>query len=140
MLDVHIGPAGLLTGKARISRDAADRTAAGRRTQKLQRRRRKLREHVAQVEARVVQLRRQLTDETTEAERIEAELAREDAALADDRVEMEQHGWADSAPPRRHDGRRGVSAPRPDEPPGPAGRAVDRADRTEPRPRRRPAG
>ena len=43
-----------------------------RRTQKLQRRRRKLREHVAQVEAQIVQLRRQLTNETTEVERIEA--------------------------------------------------------------------
>ena len=64
----------------------------------MQRRRRKLREHVAQVEAQIVQLRRQLANETTEAERIEAELAREDAALADDRVQMAQHGWADSAP------------------------------------------
>ena len=52
-----------------------------------------------EIEARVAQLRRQLANETAEVERIEAQLAGEDAALADDRVEMAQHGWADSAPP-----------------------------------------
>ena len=64
----------------------------------MKRRRRKLREHAAQVEAQVAQLRGQLADETAKVERREAELAGEDAALADDRVERARHGWADSAP------------------------------------------
>ena len=98
LLDVYVGPEGVLTGKARLAREAADRAAARDRAQAVQRRRRKLREHAAQVEAQVAQLRGRLADETAKVERREAELAGEDAALADDRVERARHGWADSAP------------------------------------------
>ena len=98
LLDVYVGPEGVLTGKARIAREAADRATARDRAQAVSRSRRKLREHAAQVEAQVTQLRGQLADETAKVEQMKAELAREDAALAGDRVEMAQHGWADSAP------------------------------------------
>ncbi len=53
LLDVYLGPEGPLTGKARIAREAADRAAARDRAQAVKRRRRKLREHAAQVEAQV---------------------------------------------------------------------------------------
>ena len=71
LLDVYVGPGGLLTGKARLAQEAADRVAASRRRQKLER--------VADGSCGRIEAQ------------IEADLAGEDAALAHDRAEMAQH-------------------------------------------------
>ena len=100
LLDVYVGAGGVLTGTARLSQETADRVAAGRRGLDVERRRRVLHEHNAQVEARIAELRRQLADEAAEVEQFAAELDQEHGVSADARVAMARQRWADPPPNR----------------------------------------
>ena len=100
LLDVYVGAGGVLTGTARLAQETADRVAAGRRGLDVERRRRVLHEHNAQVEARIAELRRQLADEAAEVEQFAAELDQEHGVSADARVAMSRQRWADPPPNR----------------------------------------
>jgi circadian clock protein KaiC len=82
LLDVAVGPRGVLTGSARMMQAAEDRTAEAECSAELERRRLALARRSAEVEAQIAVLREQLATETAELDRLVAEQSRGDDARA----------------------------------------------------------
>ena len=88
MVDVYVGPDGVLTGTARVAQEAREREATLSRKQSTERRRREVDRKRATVERQIAELRATLEVEETEiATLIEQEEARE-TAHGSERVEM----------------------------------------------------
>lgn len=75
LVDVYVGPSGLLTGSARIAQDLRERAAAAERKQQLQRKHSELKQKRAQLESQIARMR--------------AEFAVEEKALLRDVSDME---------------------------------------------------
>src|ERR671912_1103456 len=73
LLDVTVGPRGVLTGSARLAQAAEERAAAADRSAELERRRMALARRTAEVDAEVAALRAQLATESAELDRLAAE-------------------------------------------------------------------
>jgi circadian clock protein KaiC len=67
LLDAYVGPAGVLTGTARIAQEAREREASAKRQQDTQRRRRELERRRATVERQIAELRAELESDEAEA-------------------------------------------------------------------------
>ncbi|HEY4991068.1 MAG TPA: ATPase domain-containing protein, partial [Nakamurella sp.] len=95
LLDVYIGPRGVLTGSARMAQLADERAAAAGRGAQFQRRRQALARRTAQVEQQITVLRDDLATERDELDQlIEQDVAAGEGRDAD-REMMATHRWAD---------------------------------------------
>lgn len=84
LVDAYIGPAGVLTGTARLTQEASERDAAISRQQALERRRRELDRKRSSVERQVAELRAALESEEADMTKsIEQEESREQSLLND---------------------------------------------------------
>ena len=71
LLDVYVGPEGMLTGSARLAQQAVERKAEARRAGDLDHRRRELHRSIAEREAKLAAVQDQLAAERAELDRID---------------------------------------------------------------------
>jgi len=95
LIDVYVGPAGMMTGSARLTQEIRERDARLQQQAELQRRERELRRHIAQGQAQIAALRDDMASAEAElgliADSQERQAADADAA----RQAMEAQRWAD---------------------------------------------
>jgi len=94
LLDVYVGPTGVVTGSARITMEAEERDAAARRREDFEQRRAALSRRSAEVDAQIAVLRAQMADEAAAMDRQIAQESRHEdlriathAAMVDARAE-----------------------------------------------------
>ena len=110
LVEVYVGPAGMLAGSARLAQEAVERDADLRRADDLERHLRDLRSSISERQAHLIAARDQLIAEQTEIDRIDSRERREVADSEADRVSMASRRWADAAPdPNVDPGRRWVN-------------------------------
>ena len=97
LVDVYVGPAGVVTGSARLVQEAQELGAEQRRGEELMRRRRELRRGIMEAEAQLAVLQDDLAAERTELERIEAREQRQAADAEAARSALATQRWADPA-------------------------------------------
>jgi circadian clock protein KaiC len=95
LVEVYVGPAGMLAGPARLAQEAVERDADLRKADDLERHLRDLRSSISEREAHLIAVRDKLIAEQTEIDRIDR---REIADTEADRVTMASRRWADAAP------------------------------------------
>ncbi len=100
LVDVYVGPAGVVTGSARLVQEAQERGAEERRGEELMHRRRELRRGIVEAEAQLAVLQDDLAAERAELERIEARGQRQAADAEAERSVLAAQRWADPAPQR----------------------------------------
>jgi circadian clock protein KaiC len=98
LVEVYIGPAGMLAGSARLAQEAVERDADLRKADDLERHLRDLRSSISERQAHLIAARDQLVAEQTEIDRIDSRERREVADTEADRVTMASRRWADAAP------------------------------------------
>jgi len=97
LLDVYVGPDGVVTGSARLVQQARERNAKLRQDEDLSRRQRELRRDIAQGEAQFAALQDQVAAARAELERITEREQRQEADAEADRSALASQRWADSA-------------------------------------------
>lgn len=97
LLDVYVGPAGLLTGAARRVQEAREIAEALVRRQEIDRQKRQRDRKRAEVEAQIAALRAELEDDEAEMQHLLDQTEMQDARLQKDREEMAQARHADPA-------------------------------------------
>jgi circadian clock protein KaiC len=97
LLDVSVGPAGVLTGSARLAQQAAERDAEVRRVDELSHRRRQVRRSISEREANLAALEDELASERAELDRIDLREHRQAADTGADQLAMATQRWADAA-------------------------------------------
>ncbi|UXA16060.1 circadian clock protein KaiC [Mycobacterium sp. SMC-4] len=97
LVDVYVGAAGILTGSARIVREAEQRVAAQQRAEESARQRRQLQRCIAENEAQLRLLEEELTAGRAELERLEVHEKNEVADADADRSVLATWRWADPA-------------------------------------------
>ena len=95
LVDVYVGPAGVMTGSARLSQETRDRDAKLQQQEDLQRRTRELRRGITQGQAQVAALQDELAAQQAELERIAGREERLTADAQAARVAMGTQRWAD---------------------------------------------
>jgi circadian clock protein KaiC len=90
LIDVVIGPEGVLTGSARQQHQARQQALEHRRQSEITRRRQALERRRVQVEAQILALREQLSGETEALERLVAQQEREHASETRTQLRLEQ--------------------------------------------------
>lgn len=98
LVDVYVGPSGILTGSARLVQEAQQRVAARRQAEELVRQRRELQRSVVEREAQLHLLEDALAADRAELKRIEV---REQNRMADaeaDQSALAAWRWADPTP------------------------------------------
>jgi circadian clock protein KaiC len=98
LVEVYVGPAGVLAGSARLAQEAVERDAEVRKADELERHLRELCNNITEREAHLVAVRDQLAAEHTEIDRIDPRERRHVADTEADRVTMASQRWADAAP------------------------------------------
>ncbi|HUA31017.1 MAG TPA: circadian clock protein KaiC [Streptosporangiaceae bacterium] len=98
LMDVYVGPAGVLTGSARLAQAAAERDAATRQADDAERRRRELRRSVMEREAHLAAAQDELSAERAELDRIERRGEQRAVDAEADREAMATRRWADAVP------------------------------------------
>jgi circadian clock protein KaiC len=100
LLDVYVGPSGLLTGSARIAQEARERAEAADRHERLERKTLELRQKRVQLEAQIARIRSEfeLEEQSLLHDAHAMELQENQSAL--DRVEMAHIREADTTPAR----------------------------------------
>ncbi len=97
LVDVYVGPAGVVTGSARLVQETQEHGAEQRRGEELMRRRRELRRGIVEAEAQLSVLQDDLAAERAELERIEAREQRQAADAEAARSVLAAQRWADPA-------------------------------------------
>ena len=95
LVDVYVGPAGVVTGSARLVQEAQEHGAELQQAEDLSRRRRELRRGIVEAEARLAVLQDDLAAERAELERIEAREQRQAADAEAARSALAAQRWAD---------------------------------------------
>lgn len=103
LLDVYVGPQGVLTGAARLTQEAQDRRAKQARAAEIDRARRALARRTTQIEAKIVALRTRLDNERDDVERLAAAAADKEAIAETDREVIAAHRRADEPVTERAD-------------------------------------
>jgi circadian clock protein KaiC len=98
LVEVYVGPAGMLAGSARLAQEAVERDADLRKADDLERHLRDLHSSINERQAHLIAARDQLIAEQTEFDRIDSRERREVADSEADRVTMASRRWADAAP------------------------------------------
>ncbi len=94
LVDAYLGPAGVLTGSARLAQEAAEARAAGQHAQELDRRRREIARRRAMIERQISDLQVALEGEDDDLARLlEQETAREQDQAADRTAMAVQRRW-----------------------------------------------
>ncbi len=101
LVEVYVGPAGMLAGSARLAQEAVERDAEAAQADDLERHRRELRGQISEGEAHLVAVQDQLDAEQAEIDRIDRRERRQVAEAEADRVSMATQRWADAAPAPR---------------------------------------
>jgi len=97
LLDVYVGPDGVLTGSSRLTREAREKADALARRQDAERNQRKRMRKREALEARIAALRKEFEVEETEAEAARAEDVLREEMIADDREAISRNRQADRA-------------------------------------------
>jgi circadian clock protein KaiC len=97
LLDVYVGPHGVLTGTARYSQEARERAEERVRQQEFESRRRGVERRRAAVEAQIAALRAEFESEEEDLRRLLVQKDLHDASIVKDRQEMAKLRRADSA-------------------------------------------
>jgi circadian clock protein KaiC len=98
LIDVYIGPEGVVTGSAREAQEARERDAAAVRDADFVRRRAELQRSIVEGEGQLAAMKDELAAARAEIERIEKQEQREVTDTEADRVSSASRRWADSAP------------------------------------------
>jgi circadian clock protein KaiC len=98
LVDVYVGPAGMLTGSARLAQQAAGREAQLRQADDLEHRRRELRRSISEHEAHFAAVQDQIAAERAELDRIGLRERHQAADTEADEVAMGKRRWADAVP------------------------------------------
>ena len=98
LIDVYVGPEGVLTGSARQAQEARQRDAGLQRGEDLVRRQRDLRRSIVEGEGRLNAMEDEIAGARAEIERIDTQELREMTDTAADRVAMSSRRWADPEP------------------------------------------
>ena len=98
LVDVYVGPAGIVTGSARLVQEARQRDATRQQSEELVRRRRELRRGIAERDAQLAVLQDELVADRAELERLDVLERRQTADAAADQSAMAARRWADSDP------------------------------------------
>jgi circadian clock protein KaiC len=100
LLDVYVGPEGVLTGSARVSQEAREQAAALARGQEIERRERELNQRRKVLEAQIVALQAELEAATEETRLILAQEMASNEVRTQDRGRMRTRrgGTADNSP------------------------------------------
>ncbi len=96
LMDVSVGPAGVLAGSARLAQQAADRDAERRRADEQEQRRREVRRSISEGEAHLAALQDELADERAKLGQIDLREQRQAADDGADQLAMAAQRWADS--------------------------------------------
>jgi circadian clock protein KaiC len=96
LVDVYVGPAGVLTGAARYAQEAKERAEEILQRQELESKQRALHRRRAAVDAQIAALRAEIEAEEEEVERFKVQTGLREALLAKDRVEMARLRRADA--------------------------------------------
>ena len=99
LVDVYVGPEGVLTGSARQAQEARQRDAGQQQGDDLIRRQRELRRSIVEGDARLTAMEDDVAAARAELERIETQKLREMTDTEADRVAMSSRRWADSTTP-----------------------------------------
>jgi circadian clock protein KaiC len=98
LVDVYVGPEGLMTGSARLVQEARQRNAAQLRREEVILRRRELLRGIAEREAQLALLQDELSSDRAELERIDVRERRQAAQAQADATELAARRWADARP------------------------------------------
>ncbi len=98
LVDVYVGPAGVLTGSARLVQEAQERGAELRQDEELMRRERELRRGIMEGEAQLAVLNDELAAGRAEIERIDKRQQQRAADAEAARSAMASRRWADPVP------------------------------------------
>ncbi len=98
LVDVYAGAAGILTGTARLTQEAAEREASIRQDDDRDRRRRKLHGNITEHQAHLVALQDQLDAERAEVDRLDERESEQDSGAMGDRRAMAARRWTDPVP------------------------------------------
>ena len=98
LVDVYVGPDGVVTGSARLVQEARQRGAELQQAEDLSRRRRELRRGIVEGEAQFAVLQDEVAADRAELERIAGREQRQAADAEADRSALASQRWADSAP------------------------------------------
>jgi circadian clock protein KaiC len=98
LVDVYVGPDGVVTGSARLVQEAHQRGAELQEDEDLSRRRRELRRGIVEGEAKSTELQDEVTADRAELERMAGRERRQAADAEADRSALASQRWADSAP------------------------------------------
>ena len=95
LLDVYVGPEGVLTGSSRLSQEARERAAVLARRQEVEGRERGLKRKQEALEARIIALRKEFEAEEVEAALLASQDAARETAISQDRELMATSRRAD---------------------------------------------
>ncbi|MFZ0927342.1 MAG: hypothetical protein WAN11_02000 [Syntrophobacteraceae bacterium] len=95
LVDVYIGPGGVLTGAARLAQEAKDRANAKERAEEIERKKREFASRKLAVEAQVSGLLAELSAQEKELEKIAQEEAKRNARVERERAELARQRHAD---------------------------------------------
>ena len=98
LVNVYVGPEGVLTGSARMAQEAAEREAAAHEADTQVRRQRELRRSIAEREAHLAALRDQIGAEQAELDQMALREHEQAAETTGNRLAMAARRWADAAP------------------------------------------
>ncbi len=88
LVDVYLGPAGVLTGSARMAQEAQEKAAELMRREEIERKKRELERKSATVEAQITALRSEFEAAQEEVNKLIQQEEMQEKALAGDRAEM----------------------------------------------------
>ena len=97
MVDVYVGPAGVLTGTARLAQEARERDAEAARLEEVNRHTRELQRHHLALQAQIDALQLELETNVLERERLHAQAEKQRVTTARDRTAMSLARQADEA-------------------------------------------
>ncbi len=99
IVDVYVGPAGILTGSARLVQEAQQRDATRRHSEELLRRRRELQRSIVEHESQLGLLQDELVAARAELERLDVGEQNQMADAKADQSALAAQRWADYVPP-----------------------------------------
>jgi circadian clock protein KaiC len=108
LLDVVVGPHGILTGSARGRQIAENDAAAAARSADLERQQSAFERRAAEVEAEIALLRERLANQRAELDGLVSESARDDSARAAIHTSVAQQRWPAGAPEQERTGASGA--------------------------------
>jgi circadian clock protein KaiC len=99
LVDVYVGPEGVLTGSARLMQEARQRSAAQRNAEELHRRRHDLQRTIVEREAQLRLLQDEITSSRDELERLDEQEKSQTADARAGKVALAELRWADPTRP-----------------------------------------